>query len=119
MTIRTDGTVKTVRIRTDKTDKTDRTSRIKTDKTVRTDRIKTDKTVRTFVRDHLNGPNRPIRPIRPYLPLSPRAKKIWSHANGSIFIIYRYRLLDNYQWLISLNGVALSYQQAENLTCEV
>ena len=61
----------------------------------------------------------PIYPIRPYLPLPSRKKKYGATSNGSIFIIYSYRLLDNNQWLISLNGVALGNQQAKNLTREV
>ena len=68
----------------------------------------------------------PKLPKLPKLPISapnhtthPIQKKYGATHDDSIFIIYRYRLLDNHQWLIGLNGVALGYQQAKNLTRKV
>ena len=55
----------------------------------------------------------------PSHPSYPYKKKYGATHDDSIFIIYRYRLLDNHQWLISLNGVALGNQQAKNLTRKV
>ena len=60
----------------------------------------------------LKLPNLPIS--APNHTTHPTQKKYGATHDDSIFIIYRYRLLDNHQWLISLNGVALSNQDLLN-----